>query len=73
MFVSFLRYTYIIFNSLEPAFVKIYLIIIVTKLISRVSQVQPSDCLTQLLNVCKAVSFADKDLLLEGFSLTAFI
>ena len=29
-------------------------------------QVQPSDCLTQLLNVCKAVSFADKDLLLEG-------
>ena len=29
-------------------------------------QVQPSDCLTQLLVVCKAVSFADNDLLLEG-------
>lgn len=28
-------------------------------------KVQPSDCLTQLLVVCKAVSFADNDLLLE--------
>lgn len=28
-------------------------------------KVQPSDCLTQLLNVCKAVSFADKELILE--------
>ncbi|KAL5268408.1 hypothetical protein ACHWQZ_G002318 [Mnemiopsis leidyi] len=28
-------------------------------------KVQPSDCLTQLLNVCKAVSFADKELILD--------